>query len=115
MNKNDVAYTLEMLEFAKTIKGRERTESEKKIAQEAIELQDDWHYFMVFGMQPDTQAYIDKTIMLLEKCNNLADQVICNCRLDATVEDLGIQFPSGSGMEKHWQNYQEWKANNPDK
>ena len=110
MNKADKAYTQEMLTFARSIKGRDLTVDEAKVRQEAIAKGDDWLYFTVFGIQPDTQRYIDKTIELLEKCSTLPDQVVCNCRMDFTIQDLGISYPAGSSMEKHLQAYNEWKA-----
>lgn len=102
-------YVQEMLEFAKSLKGRELTPVEEKIWQEGIESKDDWHYFMVFGIQADTQKYINKTIRLLEECEDIGDEVICENRLEFTVEEMGIEFPEGSLMRKHWDDYKEWK------
>jgi len=73
------------LAYAKSLKGRERTETEKKFAREHP---DPWDYFYVFGSQEDTQVHIDKTIRLIEECDHLGKMVICELRLKWSTEEL---------------------------
>jgi hypothetical protein len=105
--KAEPAYVAEMLEFAKTLRGRELKEVEKRIASESS---DPWDYFMMFGIQPETQRYIDYTIKLLEKCEDLGQQCTCESRLDFSVEELGLEYPDGSMMKTYWEFYAKWKA-----
>lgn len=51
------------LRFARTLKGRPRTQDEQEWSDQT---NDPWEYFRVFGIQPETQKYIDKTVELLE-------------------------------------------------
>jgi uncharacterized protein (DUF2237 family) len=52
-------YVKEMLDFAKTLKGRELTPVEEEIHKEGLKKGDRWFYFAVFGIQPETQIYIE--------------------------------------------------------
>lgn len=78
------------IKFAKSLEGRELTAVEQRVLDEAT---DPWDYFMVFGIQPETQQYLNKTIQLLEKAdpNDIADTLTLKIRLDWSVRDiLGI-------------------------
>ena len=110
MNKCNKAYVEEMLNFARTLKGRELNKTEARIRQEGIDSNDEWHYFMVFGIQPDTQNYIDYTIQLLEKCESIGEELTAESRLNFSVEDLGVKYPKASLMEKNWLEFEEWKT-----
>ena len=78
------------LKYARSLKGRENTEVE----QEFLDTHPDrWDFFYVFGADETRQGYINYTIQLIEKCDNLADQIICELRLYWSSERLkGIPF-----------------------
>lgn len=71
---------------ARTLKGRPHTPAELEFLKTC---EDHWDYFSAFGIQPETQSYIDVTIRLLEtKCVTLADQCVCSIRLKWTITAL---------------------------
>jgi hypothetical protein len=73
------------LKYAHSLKGRENTEVE----QEFLDTHPDrWDFFYVFGIDETRQGYINYTIQLIEECENLADQIICELRLDWSSEKL---------------------------
>jgi hypothetical protein len=76
------------LAFARTLKGRPHTEDEQEFIEETD--YDPWDYFRVFGIQPETQAYVDKTIQMLEELdpNDLADAVVIEIRLKWSAEEI---------------------------
>lgn len=76
------------LKFAKSLRGRERTPTEKKFRENHP---DYWDYFRVFGIQEETQAYIDETIRQIENLepDNYADQLVVELRLGWSAEKLG--------------------------
>lgn len=76
---------------ARSLQGRDHTPDEKAfIEQSKIEDGDEWRweYFRVFGVQPETQAYIDATIQQLEKCSDLAQRATCEIRLEWSCRAL---------------------------
>lgn len=110
MNAADQEFTKQMLSFAKSLKGRARTDNEEETAHTAKQKGDKWLYFMVHGTQPETQAHIDETIRQLEKCDNPGDQMVCWCRLEFEVEALGLVYPPDSILEKQRQEYLDYKS-----
>jgi hypothetical protein len=78
------------INYAHTLKGRENTEEEQKYLDTHP---DPWDFLFVFGTDETRQGYINATIRLIEECDNLGDQIICELRLDWSSERLkGIPF-----------------------
>lgn len=71
------------LRFARSLSGRDRTAVEKKFAEEHP---DRWDYFYVFGMQEETQHYVEETIRqigeLSDTGENLTDFLVPAIRLE---------------------------------
>lgn len=73
------------LKYAYSLKGRENTKREDEFL---ATHPDRWDFFYVFGADETRQGYINYTIQLIEKCSDLADQVICGLRLKWSAEKL---------------------------
>lgn len=90
LDKRDERLRIELIRLAKTLKGRDRTPTEKQVAEESKAAGGDkWDYFMVFGIQPETQAYIDETIRQLENAHDYGTLATAHVRLGFSFDDLG--------------------------
>lgn len=86
---------------AKAIKGRALTAGEQAVMDKAKAENDIWIYFMSFGIQPETQSYIDHTIKLIEECDEFVDEVVALIRLDFSMNKLGLTYPEGILSERN--------------
>lgn len=78
------------INYAHTLKGRENT----RVEQEFMDTHPDpWDFFYVFGADETRQGYINATVRIIEKCDDIPDQIICELRLKWSSERLkGIPF-----------------------
>jgi hypothetical protein len=78
-------WKIRALKFAHNLKGREDTRVEKEFR---AKHPDPWDFVRVFDIDESRQRYINYTIQLIEKCDNLGDQIICELRLEWSAKKL---------------------------
>ena len=80
------------LQRAKSLEGRPLTPYESEVADR--ETDNGVDYFMAFGIQPETQKYIDYTIQVLEEENEkyMGQLVTTKVRLEWSCKDVYNQI-----------------------